>query len=159
MVTFQLRTPSEITELIPAIAAQFPDMSRAHIGLHELLMNAVEHGNLGIGFDEKRVLIEKNCWRTEIDKRLQSHIFGARHVTVTLERGEGFAAVTVQDEGKGFDWRPYLEFRHQHLQRSHGRGIAIASTMGFDVLEYSDNGRRVRGVMFTPYSVGLPRAG
>ncbi len=40
------------------------------MGLSELLVNAIEHGNLEIGYDEKSRLLQSEGWQGEIDRRL-----------------------------------------------------------------------------------------
>ncbi len=50
---FRLCTFEEAKNLAFLIANCFPDPRSAVYGLNELLINAVEHGNLGITYDEK----------------------------------------------------------------------------------------------------------
>jgi CheY-like chemotaxis protein len=51
--TFAFRTPEAARDLAVVLASACPDPRRVAIGLTELLLNAVEHGNLAIGYREK----------------------------------------------------------------------------------------------------------
>ena len=47
-----------------------PDPEAVIIGLTELLVNAVEHGNLGITYEDKTALNAAGTWDTEVRRRL-----------------------------------------------------------------------------------------
>jgi hypothetical protein len=47
-----------------------PEPRSAVYGLNELLINAVEHGNLGITYDEKIKLVVEGRLESEIERRL-----------------------------------------------------------------------------------------
>lgn len=140
-----------------AKVSQTPDF--VALGLMELLYNAIEHGNFEIGFERKRRCLLDNSWEQEIAQRAQSPQYRHRMVRVHVTRvAEGFA-VTVQDEGKGFDWQPYL-FEDDGLEMQvNGRGVAKASVMLSD-LRYQGNGNEVRFLVRTsvPAHVGAPTA-
>ena len=51
---FGFRTPAQARRVASLLASCFPDPSQVVIGILELMMNAVEHGNLGFSFSEKR---------------------------------------------------------------------------------------------------------
>src|SRR5258708_3286346 len=57
--SYQIRTLHEASELAHLLAAAHPDPDRVVVGLTELLVNAVEHGNLGITYREKADLLER----------------------------------------------------------------------------------------------------
>ena len=67
---FHFRTLEEAANLAYKIAACFPEPQKAAFGLNELMHNAVEHGNLGIGYDEKANLLRSGSWREEVERRL-----------------------------------------------------------------------------------------
>lgn len=56
-------------------------------------------------------------------------------------------AVTISDEGDGFDWRPYLEIDPAQATDTHGRGIALARMLSFDDLWYTGTGSQVTGIV------------
>ena len=67
---FTYRTIEEARGLAGVLANACPDAESTVIGLTELLVNAVEHGNLGITYDEKGVLLADGGWAAEITRRL-----------------------------------------------------------------------------------------
>ena len=59
---FRFRTLEEAKSLAYFIANCFPDPVMAVCGINELLVNAVEHGNLGVTYDNKKFfLINGTC--------------------------------------------------------------------------------------------------
>src|SRR5262249_39246858 len=56
---FTIRTLDQARDLAGVLANACPDPEAAVVGLTELLVNAVEHGNLGITYEEKSSL--RNC--------------------------------------------------------------------------------------------------
>lgn len=59
---FFVRTLDEARKLAAFIALLGPQPETLAMGLSELLVNGVEHGNLGIDFAEKSRLRETDCW-------------------------------------------------------------------------------------------------
>lgn len=140
---FRCRTLAESRKLAHGLARGFPDPQRVALGLQELLTNAVEHGNLGIRYADKTLLLLENRWAEEVAARQERPEFRDRRVTVNLERVAGGITLTIRDEGEGFDWRKYLDFDPERAFDPHGRGIAMARMMSFDALEYQGNGNTV----------------
>ena len=145
---FRFRTLTEARELAPLLANGCPDPERAVFGLGELLVNAVEHGNLMISYQEKSRLEEQDQLDDEIDRRLTLPEHANKYVEVMFVRREGGVEITVTDQGDGFDWRSFLSLDEQRAFDSHGRGIAMARIMSFDKLEYRGNGNQVVCTIF-----------
>ncbi len=142
---FDFRSPDEATNLGTFLAKACPDPERVVLGLSELLINAVEHGNLEISYTEKSQLNRGGRWQEEIEARLCSETFATRVATASFERSNSHIVIVIRDQGKGFDPGPYLQIDPQRVFDSHGRGIAIANLLSFDSLEYRDRGREVVG--------------
>lgn len=141
--TFRYRTREEAEGLTQLLANAFPDPYSAGLGLSELLVNAVEHGNLEIGYDAKGRLVEAVELRDEIARRLQDPVLGARRVTVEVHRDADRLRITITDEGPGFDWGRFLAPDPERLLHNHGRGIFMAVASGFDRMEYHGRGNSV----------------
>lgn len=153
--TFTLRTVEEARDLGSVLANVCPDPFSAVIGLTELLVNAVEHGNLGITYEEKTRLNANGAWEAEVQKRLALPENAHKFVEVLIERDEDEVRFVIRDQGRGFDWRRYMEIDPGRAFDNHGRGIAIARTLSFDTLEYRNLGTEVvaRARLGTPVEV------
>ncbi len=149
---FRFRTLDEASYIGTLLASAFPDSDLVVVGLTELLINAVEHGNLEIGYALKSELLTKGTWRDEIERRLQMPPYNDRYVDVTLKKLSGEIRLHIKDDGAGFDWRSYLEIRPERIYDSHGRGIAISKDLSFDVVEYLGKGNEVKTVNYYPDS-------
>jgi DNA-binding response OmpR family regulator len=141
--TFEFRTITEANELGTLLAYACPDPETQVVGLSELLINAVEHGNLGISYKEKSDLLATNTWQSEVDRRLALEEYGKRRVRVEFERHDDEVRITIRDEGSGFDWMSYLEIDPRRAFDTHGRGIAMAKMFSFSRLEYIGKGNEV----------------
>jgi anti-sigma regulatory factor (Ser/Thr protein kinase) len=147
------QTLDEAESISSFLANCFPDAERALTGISELLFNAIEHGNLGIEYDEKTDLMNRNCWREEVEKRLQLPDFEKKRVTVIFERKDETYYLQVTDEGQGFNWKNFMEFDPSRASHNHGRGIAMANIIAFDRLVYNDKGNQVTAIMNKPAPV------
>jgi DNA-binding response OmpR family regulator len=140
---FLFRTVEQATALATLLSHAFPDPERTVVGLGELLINAVEHGNLGITYDEKSALLADGRWEREVARRLALPENQGKQVEVHFVRTREAIAVTIRDEGPGFDWRRFLTVTPERVFDTHGRGIAMANLMSFERVEYADPGNRV----------------
>ncbi len=138
--TFRFRTPEEGEFLAVSIANSSPDPEKA-IFISELLSNAIEHGNLGITYDEKTALIENDTLNHEVRRRLSLPEYAGKHVTLRLLRSKDALRIVIKDEGKGFEFRKYLKLDETRVFHNHGRGIAL--TGEYLKLEYQGNGSEV----------------
>lgn len=129
------------------LAQACADPDRVAFGLNELLSNAVEHGNLGIGFDQKTQLQADDRWEEEIERRLGLPENMSKNVVVEVDRSSEGLVITITDEGMGFDWKQYEVLQPERMFDSHGRGIAMAKAMSFQCLEYLGKGNQVRCVV------------
>jgi phosphoserine phosphatase RsbU/P len=140
---YEVRTLAEARDLATLIASLHPDPDRIVIGLTELLVNAVEHGNLGITYEEKASLLDRGAYDAEISRRLALPAFASRKVKVKVTRDGVTLATRIEDEGDGFDWLPYLDVDPERALTCNGNGIAIAREMSFDELRYEGRGNVV----------------
>ena len=108
------------------------------------MINAVEHGNLGITYAEKTELVLGGRWHAEVDRRLALPENAPKKVEVHFSRRPAAFEVTIRDQGKGFDFSRYLDFDPRRLFDPHGRGIAMARADCFDSVEYQAPGNVVR---------------
>jgi DNA-binding response OmpR family regulator/anti-sigma regulatory factor (Ser/Thr protein kinase) len=150
---YELRTLDEAQCLASYLARLCPQPETAAMGLTELIVNAVEHGNLGVSYQEKAALKLADRWAEEIARRLALPENRDKRVTVDFVRDDKQIAFTVRDQGCGFDWQRYLDFDPDRAFDPNGRGIALARSLAFASLSYGGNGSQVTAV------VALPAAG
>jgi hypothetical protein len=106
------------------------------------MLNAVEHGNLGISYTEKSELVEKGTWHAEVGRRLKLPENRGKHASVTFEREPGGIALTIEDKGAGFDWQSYMGLDPARALDAHGRGIAMSRMVSFDEVVYAAPGNK-----------------
>lgn len=141
--TFQLKTIQEAQALSSVLAYMTNDQKRIGVGLFELMLNAIEHGNLGIGYELKTQLINESTLQKEIQFRQALPENQHKKVTISVRRTKDFFEVIISDEGNGFNYENYLDYSENRATHSHGRGIMIANRLSFDSLEYRDSGSTV----------------
>lgn len=141
---FTLSTLDEAQQIAALLGTLFPEPELGAMGLSELLVNAIEHGNLGIDFDEKKRLKERGRWQEEVERRLALPDNAAKRVVLTVERKNSEWEFVIEDQGAGFAWQDYLELDPGRAFAPNGRGIALARQLAFDRMEYEGGGSRVR---------------
>jgi anti-sigma regulatory factor (Ser/Thr protein kinase) len=142
----QFNDAEQIFALAWRLANYFPKPEDILIGIHELLLNAVEHGNLGLGSETKAALLREGTFGREISRRLRMPAYAYKSVHITLQQADRFCRITIQDEGGGFNWRHYMGLT-DHGAVPYGRGLMIASRCGFDSLMFNDRGNAVTCTM------------
>ncbi len=144
---FRFRTPQDVDNLARVLSQVCPDPLRTLQGLLELLTNAVEHGNLGLTYNEKTVLVEKMQLEQEIERRLLLEEQLHRYGTLKFYRSDREIRLHIQDEGNGFDFEKYLTFDQNRIFDNHGRGIAMSKLQFFDDLQYMGCGNEVEAIV------------
>jgi CheY-like chemotaxis protein len=142
-VEYRFVTLEDITTLVPVLAAMCPVPDVVAPGLSDLMINAVEHGNLGVSYQEKSLLKWEGDWEAEITRRLALPQFCERFATIRLERTADTIVFTITDQGHGFEWTKFLSFDPARAFDPNGRGIAMARMMSFSCLEYQGSGNVV----------------
>ena len=122
--------------------------TKASLVFTELILNAHEHGNLGIDALDKDRMIVRGEYDEYLEKRTAS---SHKEIEVTLCRicfGERrYVTVAIEDEGEGFDTRLLRELFFKKSHRNNGRGVVISqkNTLG---IYYNPAGNRV--IYFLP---------
>lgn len=149
-----LRLVPKVANLIMSIcyAAGFRNyeaFSRISLSLHEMVTNAIEHGNCGIGFQMKsQILIESMDMYTAIDERAEYPENKNKRVTICYEINNDQATFTIRDEGKGFDLNAIPSPRsEENIFSVHGRGILMTKNFA-DEMQYNQKGNMVRLIFY-----------
>ena len=137
---FTIRTIDEADRLASFIAQACPDPDSAVIGISELLINGIEHGNLGISYAEKLQLKRADTWRDEVERRSRLPGNTSKRLQVSFRRADEQIFLRVADEGSGFDWKNYLEMQPDRAFDPNGRGIALARRLSFSSVLYEGCG-------------------
>jgi len=140
---FTYRTIEEARGLAAVLANACPDAESTVIGLTELLVNAVEHGNLGITYDEKSALLNEGRWMDEVERRLTLPENRSKRVDVRFLRSDDELRFIICDRGNGFEWTRYLDIDPRRAFDRHGRGILMARHVSFSAIEYRGCGNEV----------------
>ncbi len=142
-VEYAFVTLDDVSRLVPVLAAMCPEPNAAAPGLADLMVNAVEHGNLALSYEEKSALKWDGDWEAEIRRRLALPQFAERYATIHVKQAKHGVVFTITDQGNGFDWEKYLSFDPCRAFDPNGRGIAMAKLTSFSEIEYQGNGNVV----------------
>ena len=140
---FVLHTLEDAESVAGLLALSARDAETVAMGLAELLVNGIEHGNLGIDFATKSRLKSEDRWLEEVLRRQALPEHRDKRVIVSLRQEAGATVVKIVDEGEGFDWEPFLHIAPDRAFAPNGRGIAVSRQMAFTDLRYSGNGNTV----------------
>ncbi len=142
-VEFRFRTLEEADTLSKMISNLYPTPVKVIMGITELLINSVEHGNLGITYAEKTKLIKDGTWVDEINKRLKQEQYKEKFTTIKFTQDKTSIKLVIIDQGIGFDYKQYLKVDPTRAFDPHGRGIAVAAMISFDNVKFIGSGNEV----------------
>ncbi len=156
---FLLFEISNDIELVQPLVAGLTDeiklcrrIPRSHLpgmrmGLHELIVNAIEHGNLELSSELKK----RHDYLDFLKRRALESPYRERRVTISVHITTETLTCTIRDQGPGFDWRALPNPGDpDNLFKPHGRGIIMASNF-FDQFSFNDSGNEVTvRKFFTP---------
>lgn len=142
--TFQFHNLEDVRSISSLVACACDEPDKVAMGLSELMINAIEHGNLHIGYDEKSMLRKQDRWEGEIDERLKLPENTNKFALIDIVSNADGVMYTITDQGEGFDWSEFMEFDTSRVMDNHGRGIAMANKLYFSTLEYQGNGNTVK---------------
>ncbi|MCL5269992.1 MAG: response regulator [bacterium] len=136
--------------IISHCRAIFPlsEIYTLRFGLYEMMVNAIEHGNLGITYEEKTKALETNKLSELLQQRSLDPACRNRRVKVTCTISTEGLTCTIRDEGRGFDYTSYTSapdpaYLFEEMGASlHGRGIML-TRLQFDRVEFNQAGNEV----------------
>ncbi|MCB1190653.1 MAG: response regulator [Leptospiraceae bacterium] len=144
---FEFSSLKQAKTLSALLANMCPDPEKVVLGIWELLINAVEHGNLGITYEEKSALNDTKEWHHEIERRLALPENSTKKVTVKVNQTEDDISFIIRDDGPGFDWKNYINLSPDRVFDNHGRGIAMAGLLSFDKVDYRGKGNEALAIV------------
>lgn len=132
---------NQVTLQLPSI---MPDeqIINLKIGIEEMITNALEHGNLGITFQEKSTALEDGTLQGLLAERGRASDAAGKKIHITSVLSTESFEITIRDEGEGFDWRALPDVAPENLMSFNGRGIFLTKIY-FDEVIYSEKGTQV----------------
>ena len=117
------------------------DRSNLQCVMMELLLNAIEHGNCGISYEEKTEWLSKgkNMLDLIAIKRKNPDI-AKRKIRVCYHIHKTTTKISIEDEGEGFDWKKRMN--EEISPSTHGMGIRMSVGMVKN-LTYNEKGNKV----------------
>jgi anti-sigma regulatory factor (Ser/Thr protein kinase) len=112
-----------------------------NLALTEMLINAIEHGNCGISYDEKGAWLDDGGMISGlIAKKCEDPVVRSRRVTFEYTITPARSKFFIADEGAGFDWRAMKDpAKKENVHELHGRGIKLTRKYTQN-LTYNDKG-------------------
>lgn len=137
---YSVKTIEDARAVAAHVAAMHPEPAKVIVGIMGLLLNAVEHGNYGLGYDGKAdALAEKNYEQT-IRDLAASASNAEKTVDVSFEKDSKNLTINIKDCGQGFDWKQFINFEPSRMTDPNGRGIALANIVSPNGLTYQEPG-------------------
>ena len=139
--TWILRAPQEVTAIAQDAARNLPRAWQVAQVLTELLLNAIEHGNLGFSSEDKHLLMQRGLWPAALRRRLRQPPYSCRVVRLLRWREKRDWYFEVRDEGAGGDHAPG---ERAGSAAACGRGLLLVEALLGAPPQVSDGGRCVR---------------
>ncbi len=140
---FTIKTFTEARFLAAILSQASRTPSHTARGMVELLLNAVEHGSLEMGYQKKQDCLVGNSYAQEIAARLSNEQYQNRSAKVHIQNDPTEMRVTISDGGNGFNWQQYMVPESSlKLNLPNGRGISIAGKL-LGNIQYNEKGTEV----------------
>lgn len=129
------------------------------IVLVEMIVNAIEHGNLGISGERKQQMLSDGTYDEFLHNELLREENFKKNITIELLQYKNceenaLFAISVRDEGDGFAVKETLtDLGLQNKLKFHGRGIKMAKTFS-DGLYYTPQGNESMVIKFISKATG-----
>lgn len=137
------RTREIESELEALMQNYFGDQNisaKASLILNELLLNAYEHGILGISSEEKHKKMEEGTYEEFLIQR-EKEVKGEIELDATFYT-KGLLKIRIKDSGKGFNFENYIDDKSFSEKEFSGRGIKMSKNIA-NAIFFKDNGRDV----------------
>ena len=114
------------------------------IAVREIIINAIEHGNLNITFDEKTKAIDDEKYIELLSMRQRISRNKNKKVIVEYSLNPERVVYKISDEGEGFDYKKIINDIHNVNKNyiAHGRGLKMARNL-FDEISFNNKGNQV----------------
>ncbi len=111
------------------------------LGVYELVVNAIEHGNLAVTYEMKKTWLRDNIYEQRLEEMSENTQDKKVYIDISVE--DKILMIKVTDEGNGFDIEEQLNRQiKDNILRENGRGIIIVQHF-FDKVLYNKKGNEV----------------
>ncbi len=118
-----------------------PDVAMLKMALGEIILNAIEHGNLNITMEEKASATEKGDYKKLLQERINDPRYADRVVKLNVHMTRNELVYTISDQGNGFDYKKIFTAEpHAHI--GSGLGLFVARSFFTDIT-FKGRGNRV----------------
>ncbi|MEW6234338.1 MAG: response regulator [Candidatus Omnitrophota bacterium] len=134
-----------ITEKIAKIGiCDQSELMNTRLALDEALTNAIVHGNLEIDSNSKGATLEELIQFNELVKtKISLEPYCSRIVKVGARMTKKKAVFTIEDEGKGFDWKETtIDKEIDEMLVNHGRGLILIRAFMSQV-DFNEKGNQI----------------
>jgi len=133
------RLVSYLSKFMPAEGTR-----EIRMGLREMLINAVEHGNLNINYEEKSKALQEDNYFLFIRNRQNQPEYQHKRIIIEYSLSPTKVVYRITDHGKGFDFKNAYRKSKQISEdiKAHGRGMMMALSV-FDKVSYNKTGNSV----------------
>lgn len=113
--------------------------------LSEMIVNAIEHGNCGISYDEKSEFLSRGLNIVDlINSKCKDPIIAKRRVYFEWTVSNNETIFVIRDEGDGFDVNKLKDrIEEEGTMALHGRGIKMAVKLAKEI-RYNKKGNRLK---------------
>ncbi len=143
-----LRLAETISNRLSGGVARYCDVDTAFgikLCLREMIVNAIEHGNLEISYEDKTTAQRDGRYLEFVQERQRMPEYADRTVTIEYMLNSRRAAFRITDQGRGFDHRQMLRRTATEVNEEdsmHGRGLLLTLSH-FDRVRYNERGNSV----------------
>ena len=116
--------------------------------LYEVIMNAIEHGNLNILYETKKEWLKKNIYNKKLKELLKTDKAKNTHVEIVLKIEDDNITINVKDQGLGF--KPKQEAKkinNDGFARESGRGMMMIKSY-FDEVKFNKKANSITLIKF-----------
>jgi PAS domain-containing protein len=142
-----LVTVEEVSNRLVSYLPKFMNdegVKQVRMGLREILINAVEHGNLNLTYEEKSKALQEDNYFLFIRNRQDMPQYQNKNIIVEYSLSPTKVVYRVTDHGRGFNVKEVYRKAKGNLRTipAHGRGIIMAQSV-FDKVIYNKSGNQV----------------
>lgn len=124
------------------------DIPMLKMALGEIVLNAIEHGNLEISMEEKAAATSRGEYKELLDERMRDLRYADRTVSLCVHMNRNELVYVVTDQGNGFDHRTLLA---SELRSPGGSGLGLFLARNFFTsITFNDCGNSVTLVYKRP---------